>query len=518
MRSATHFSLPVRGCPLLASRRDAEFKTTPGQYLRTMNGKNRRHQSSGGNNSRHEETRYRGSRHYDGGASITDEYDEGGDDDGRIQLLGLTFSNPLPVHFRKHRLPSFVRAVATNHPVTTMAIVISVVVACIVLSVVLASKLFDHSSLLGDVRSSLRLSTPSILFTSPRQQGRSIDGRNEGENDNNGIVGAALPHVTNDGKFHGRYPNSLLTLFYPLTLYSDVVLDQPVDPGDVPFFWHPHVSDEVPVKAVLERCYGAEIVEMNSMHDIIRARDDDLIRTLVGKGRIGKMAVDADDDSLYGGQRRMPLIIASPHIHAAAELFSQDNFGRIFAFYRHPIDYDIHPELLRSLPSSSEAAEATSSDDNFLTRLLSNASSHAGGRTTLTYKELGTAKQIIRQITIVGTRDLMSESIFRIGKYHGWVPIDGRGTRESSIDDDVIAKSCIDDIVKDIPGELYADHDSKEWNAFYDANKLDCELYEIARSTWRAQIQTIIPLTLQKRRAGEIDDDDEEEKEDEDEE
>jgi hypothetical protein len=28
-------------------------------------------------------------------------------------------------------------------------------------------------------------------------------------------------------------------------------------------------------------------------------------------------------------------------------------------------------------------------------------------------------------------------------------------------------------------------------------------LYEIARSTWRAQIQTIIPLTLQKRRAGE---------------
>lgn len=473
-----------------------------------MNGKNRRHQSSGNNNSRREETRYRGSRHYDGGTSITDEYDEGNNDDGKIRLLGLTLSNPLPVHFRKQQLPSFIRAVA-NHPVTTMMIVIFIVVACIVLSVVLASKIFDHSSL-GDVWSSLRLTTPS--FTSPRQQGRSIDGRNEGENDNNGIVGAALPHVTNDGKFHGRYPNSLLTLFYPLTLYSDVVLDQPVDPGDVPFFWHPHVSDEVPVKAVLERCYGAEIVEMNSMHDIVRARDDDLIRTLVNKGRIGKMAVD--DDSLYGGQRRTPLIIASPHIHAAAELFSQDNFGRIFAFYRHPIDYDIHPELLpRSLPSSSEAeaAEAIMSDDNFLTRLLSNASAHAGGRTTLTYKELGTAKQIIRQITIVGTRDLMSESILRFAKYHGWVPIDGRGTRESSIDDDVIAKSCIDNIVKDIPGELYADHDSMEWNAFYDANKLDCELYEIARSTWRAQIQTIIPLTLQKRRAGEIDDDEEEE-------
>ena len=355
----------------------------------------------------------------------------------------------------------------------------------------------------------MRLFTPSFPFL---RQGRSIDGGNEGENDNNGMVGAALPHVTTDGKFHGRYPNSLLTLFYPLTLYSDVVLDQPVDPGDVPFFWHPHVSDEVPVKAVLDRCYGAEIIEMNSMHDIIKARDDNLIRTLVTKGRIGKMAVD---DDLYGGQRRTPLIIASPHIRAAAELFSQDNFGRIFAFYRHPIDYDIHPELLRSLPPPSSEA-AMSSDDNFLTRLLSNAS-HAGGRTTLTYKELGTAKQIVRQITIVGTRDFMSESIFRFGKYHGWVPIDGRGTRESSIDDDVIAKSCIDDVVKDVPGELYADHDSLEWKTFYDANKLDCELYEIARSAWRAQIQTIIPLTLQKRRAGEIDDDEEEEEEREDE-
>jgi hypothetical protein len=43
-------------------------------------------------------------------------------------------------------------------------------------------------------------------------------------------------------------------------------------------------------------------------------------------------------------------------------------------------------------------------------------------------------------------------------------------------------------------------------------------LYEIARSTWRAQIQTIIPLTLQKRRAGEGDDDEEDKEEDEDEE
>jgi hypothetical protein len=190
-------------------------------------------------------------------------------------------------------------------------------------------------------------------------------------------------------------------------------------------------------------------------------------------------------------------------VREAAELFSQDNFGRTFAFYRHPIDYDVHPGLRDALPPGAGA-------DNFLTRLLSGAMSGPLG-----YKELGTAKQVIRQTTIAGTRDLMAESLFRFGKYYGWVPVHGSGTRESIESDDAIARACVEEAARDAPGERYADHDSPEWRAFYEANKLDCELYEIARSTWRAQIQTIIPLTLQKRRAGEGDDDEKEDEEEE---
>ena len=100
----------------------------------------------------------------------------------------------------------------------------------------------------------------------------------------------------------------------------------------------------------------------------------------------------------------------------------------------------------------------------------------------------------------------MAESLFRFGKYYGWVPTGGSGTKESEESDDSIARSCIDNVIKDVPGERYADHNSPEWQVFYKANQLDCQLYEIGRSTWRAQIQTIIPLTLQKLRAGEGDD------------
>lgn len=473
--------------------------------------KRRHHQRS----KRHEETRYRRAastaaqtRRDDDGILLPNKY--GNEDDeqerGIHHLLGLTLHNPL-LHIRS-RLLSF--SFSSSKPVKMALAIVAVVL-------LLDYTTSPHGSSVSS--SSLTNYFPTLLQHLSSSSITTSGNTNVGNADENGIVGASLPHVTNDGRFHGRYPNSLLTLFYPFTLYRDVVLDQPIDPGDVPFFWHPHVSDEIVIKAVLTNCYNANIIELNTVRDIENAKATNLIQTLVTEGRVGKETVVVQ--GLYAGQRRNPLIIASPHIREVAELFSQDNFGRTFAFYRHPIDYDVHPELKMSTvvsPTLTRDEEEEVRSNNFLTRLLSNTmdvhtSTKEGHQKQrpLGLKELGTAKQVIRQTTIVGTRDVLSESIFRVGKYHGWVPMGGSGTKESLIDDDSIAKVCIDDVVKDVPGERYADHDSPEWHTFYDANKLDCELYEIARSTWRAQIQTIIPLVLQKRRAGESEDDTEEE-------
>jgi len=316
--------------------------------------------------------------------------------------------------------------------------------------------------------------------------------RNKGK-----AISAELTSVGSDGKYHGRYPNSLLTLFYPFTLLRDVVLDQPIHPNDVPFFWHVHTTDEEAVKKVLTTCYGADLVELNTVEDVEKAKKLDLISSLEERNRIGIGALNSENERLYNGQRRSPLIITSPHIREVAELFDQDHFGRMFSFYRHPIDYDVHPRLKEKLPPEAGA-------NNFLTRLLSDV--HSGD---IGFKELGIAKQVIRQVTVTGTRDLMAESLFRTGKYFGWVPVSGTGTKDGEEKDDIIAKSCIDNQLQAFPGERYADHNSREWQVFYNANKMDCQLYELARSTWRAQIQTIIPLTLQKKRAGEDDEDEE---------
>jgi hypothetical protein len=244
-------------------------------------------------------------------------------------------------------------------------------------------------------------------------------------------------------------------------------------------------QDELAVKKTLTTCYGAELVELDTVEDIDKAKKLELVSTLASQNRLGTRISDVTKKPYYNQQYSRPVVITSPHIRESAELFSQDHYGRMFSFYRHPIDYDVNPQLKQKLPPEAGAS-------NFLTRLLSEV--HVG---ELGFKELGIAKQVIRQTTVAGTRDAMEESLFRIGKYFGWVPVNGMGTKESEESDDAIVKACIQDIVQSFPKERYADHNSPEWQVFYQRNKLDCQLYEIARSTWRAQIQTIIPLTLQ---------------------
>jgi len=106
----------------------------------------------------------------------------------------------------------------------------------------------------------------------------------------------------------------------------------------------------------------------------------------------------------------------------------------------------------------------------------------------LGYKELGDVKQIIRDICVVATIDKLPDSIKRSAEYLGW-PLEG-------------SDQCVEEVVEEnAPQERYMDHDSPEWYQFYGKTKYDCQLYEFAQQVWRAQIQTIIPLSLQNQRS-----------------
>mmetsp|Transcript_16639 Transcript_16639/g.24909 ORF Transcript_16639/g.24909 Transcript_16639/m.24909 type:complete len:332 (+) Transcript_16639:116-1111(+) len=272
-------------------------------------------------------------------------------------------------------------------------------------------------------------------------------------------------HGLDPTKYHGRYPHSLLTLFYPYTLLRDVVLDQPIADTDIPFFWHLHNSDERVYKKILTSCYGLELIELDTVKAIEEA---------------GKLGIIKKLD-------RYKHVITSPFVRETAEIFTTENFGRMIAFFRHPIDYDIHPDM--------EQFEAT---DNWLTRMLSNWPSK-----DITFKELGVAKHVVRQCCLMGTLDKMKTSIVRIAIHMNW--------KYANDMTDGLGEKCIDDALLDMPGEKWADHESDAWKSFYQQNRYDNELYELSQSTWRHQIQTIVPWEIQLSRAE--DDDDEEEDE-----
>ena len=126
-----------------------------------------------------------------------------------------------------------------------------------------------------------------------------------------------------DDNYKGRYPNSLITLFYPYTLLRDVVINQPVSESDIPYFWHLHGSDERMMKRILTSCFGLELVKLDDLDSIANAREASHVATI----------------------DRYKHVITSPHIREICSIFTVDHFARMFSFFRHPLDYDLHPAL-----------------------------------------------------------------------------------------------------------------------------------------------------------------------------
>lgn len=262
-----------------------------------------------------------------------------------------------------------------------------------------------------------------------------------------------------DTRYQGHLPNSLLTLNYPYTLMRGVVMEQPVSESDVPFFWHAHKSDERILDKVLSSCYGVETVKLDSPEEIQKAKD---VKISSRKVEHNKFA------------------ILSPLFREVIETFTPDHLGRAVCFFRHPLDYDFHAQLQKKKDGKENMRT-----DNFLVRyLLDDYKKDVVG-----FKELGDAKQIVRDVCVVSIMDKTTESIERAAAYFGWDLAEGA------------SESCVEDVVDALnPTERYVDHDTPEWDRFYGATKFDCQVYEFAQQAWRAQIQTIVPFALQQRR------------------
>ena len=179
----------------------------------------------------------------------------------------------------------------------------------------------------------------------------------------------------------------------------------------------------------------------------------------------------------------------SQNLEDLSALLGDDYNGRMFVFFRHPF-YSFLNKLDRG---------ETIETDNIMTRILCRDFTDE-----LNFVKLGTAKRVMRENFVVGLVDEhLPQSFTRVAEYYGWKETDGSGC----------ANKYLSTVKHDRYGELMHDN-SEKWQDFMQHNKYDLQLYEYARSLFRAHAQTLI--SLEKQILYKTDDEEEEEEEDDD--
>eukprot|EP00594_Rhizosolenia_setigera_P012110 CAMPEP_0178979108 /NCGR_PEP_ID=MMETSP0789-20121207/25617_1 /TAXON_ID=3005 /ORGANISM="Rhizosolenia setigera, Strain CCMP 1694" /LENGTH=264 /DNA_ID=CAMNT_0020669093 /DNA_START=430 /DNA_END=1224 /DNA_ORIENTATION=- len=236
----------------------------------------------------------------------------------------------------------------------------------------------------------------------------------------------------------------IMRLGPPYDKFCNVIMEQPVREEDISFLFFSPDSNADVIRDALTDCFDIPFTTFQSGDQY------------------------NFDLSSYGRTRG----IFSTDIREVGEMWTDEYRGRMFAFFRHPF----------ALYLDKKKEGVTEPLDNLFVRSLI-----GDYEMTLTFKELGIAKKIIREKCMPGLLDeFFEESFKRITDYYGW---ENKG-----------GDACVDKYLKTIPhdhfGEMMHDN-SEDWEYFLENNHYDLQVYEFARSVYRSGYQTMIPLYKQ---------------------
>jgi len=263
---------------------------------------------------------------------------------------------------------------------------------------------------------------------------------------------------------------SVMTMGPPFDRLRDVVWDQPYRRSDTIVYWQTPKAGENIIPKMLSDCFQLTLATNTG-----RSYDDE------NELRIhkidGQSFVNVDTTTVDGIERAEELdlitsgmvdVMISPHVRKISDIFTWENQGRMFAFFRHPIEREL------------DRGKSGDFRDNYMTRLIINK-----WEGELNFVDLGNAKKVIREKCVVGLLDeFKMESLERIVKYFGW---------EGS-------QLCLEEYAAKMPDEEYGDlvdGTDENWQLLHKYNVYDVQLYEYARTTFRAQRQTLVPLAKQ---------------------
>jgi len=264
---------------------------------------------------------------------------------------------------------------------------------------------------------------------------------------------------------------------------------------DVPFFWHIPRTGGTTTNDVLGACLELSLAANSGGKN--HESDQELKVMELGSKQIKYVNVDTSSPGGIEHAREMSLassgladvVLCSRVYHATEQIFTMDNRGRMFAFFRHPVERavslfhftqdtiwrrkgDITDELANI--SILNYFKGGMGEENWMTRFLTNERTKL-----LNEQDFKVAKEILRRKCLVGLLNRKHESMERFMRYFGWA-VNGDEEQE-----------CLDKHMnwawplKHRHPEV--EEGSEVWNAIQSLNQWDLKLYEYAKVLFREQ-------------------------------
>lgn len=262
---------------------------------------------------------------------------------------------------------------------------------------------------------------------------------------------------------------------------------------DIPYFWHIPRSAGASMAHIMGTCMNLVLASNSGVR---QGHDKDTSLKVVTMGDVSYVNVDTNTAQGIERVKKMRLsssgladVVISSRIFDAASIFSSRNQGRLFTFFRHPVDraaslfhYTQDTVWRRNNVkeykniSILDYFKSSLGESNWMTRFLTN-----NLRKALSEKDLDAAKEILRRKCLIGLFSKKSESFYRMKQYFNW-----------QIKDET-TQNCLDKKL-DWAWPLKHKHDPVEegtdvWNAIAVMNQYDIKLYEYAQQLFREQSQ-----------------------------
>lgn len=276
--------------------------------------------------------------------------------------------------------------------------------------------------------------------------------------------------------------------------FADVTEDAA---GTIPFYWHIPRTAGATMNDIFSICHSFRVATnigvagghgADTSLQVVKYEEQQFVNVDISTNEGIQRAIDMGFAS-----SDLTDVAISSLLHDSAPLFSPTRKGKIFTFFRHPVDrlvsmfYFMQDTVWKNKDTYNKEL-ANISIENFFLKQLGENNWHVRFLTNQLTKsyvdedDFKLAKEILRRKALIGILGEKDESFDRFAKHFGWKPKRGR-------DLDCQQRKLQWDWSLRHPHEVEVLEGNRLWNLISGQNSYDIRLYEYAQQLFKEQAQ-----------------------------